>query len=321
VLPGAGCRGVSDGNGRIYMTLGNKTQKFLSHTSAEGWTWLADVPAPVSKGTDIAYIGGSIYLLNGSSGSFHRYGATGWADLGPLPGAGTLGWGEGSWLVYDGTQTLYAHRRAKKNAPYNEMWAFDLVSQSWGTAPLEGIPGSPALDGSAAALLDGAIYALTGNNTSEFWKCVPGTALVWTQLGDISAKVKDGGDICANENMLFAFSGMLTNQFWRYVRTTVGFFGEGASAKTAVLPTEFALSVAPNPMKLGAAIHYAVPVATNVSLKLYDITGALAKTVSNGRVQPGRYTANLSAKGLARGIYILKLQSDVCSLTRKVVIQ
>ena len=86
-------------------------------------------------------------------------------------------------------------------------------------------------------------------------------------------------------------------------------------------PLVFALSVSPNPMSVGAAIHYAVPAATNVSLKLYDISGALAKTVSNGRVQPGRYTANLSAKGLARGVYILKLASDACSLTRKVVIQ
>ena len=87
------------------------------------------------------------------------------------------------------------------------------------------------------------------------------------------------------------------------------------------LPLKFALSVSPNPMKLGTAIRYAVPTAANVSLKLYDITGALAKTVRNGRVQAGRYTASLPAKGLARGVYILKLQSDACSLTRKLVIE
>jgi hypothetical protein len=86
-------------------------------------------------------------------------------------------------------------------------------------------------------------------------------------------------------------------------------------------PLMFALSVSPNPMRLGTAIRYSVPVAANVSLKLYDITGALARTVSSGPAQPGRYTANLSAEGLARGVYILKLQSDAASLTRKVVIQ
>lgn len=74
-------------------------------------------------------------------------------------------------------------------------------------------------------------------------------------------------------------------------------------------------------MKLGTAIRYSVPTATALSLKLYDITGALAKTVSNGRVKPGRYTVGLSAQGLARGVYILKLKSGASSLTRKLVIE
>jgi hypothetical protein len=41
----------------------------------------------------------------------------------------------------------------------------------------------------------------------------------------------------------------------------------------------------------------------------------------DGSSEPGRYTANLSAKGLARGVYILKLESTDGNLTRKVVIE
>jgi len=320
VLPGAGCRGVSDGNGRIYMTLGNRTPKFLSYTSSEGWTWLTDVPTSVFRGTDAAFVNGSVYLLSGRNAWFYRYtiATNSWADLGALPDPGLVGWTEGSWLVFDGDHTLYAQQ-----ALTEQFWAYDLSAATPAWVPLPGMPQggtSYAGTGSAGTLLDGVFYALKGNNTKEFWQCVPGTPPAWTRLEDILARVQAGGDICANENMLFAFSGLSTNQFWRYVRPSGG-PGDGAGAKTALLPTEFALSVAPNPMRLGSAIKYAVPTATNVSLKLYDISGALAKTVSNGRVQPGRYTANLSAKGLARGVYILKLQSDVCSLTRKVVIQ
>jgi hypothetical protein len=95
----------------------------------------------------------------------------------------------------------------------------------------------------------------------------------------------------------------------------------GAGAGTAQMPTTFALSVEPNPMRLSTTVNYAVPVAAKLSLKLYDITGTLAKTVASGRMEPGRYTADLSAKGLARGVYFLKLASDAGSLTRKVVIQ
>ena len=119
--------------------------------------------------------------------------------------------------------------------------------------------------------------------------------------------------------MLFAFKGSKTNELWRCVPYPE--FGDGGVTAGRTRLARFALSVAPNPMRLGAAIRYAVPTATNVSLKLYDITGALAKTVRSGWVKPGSYTAKLSAKGLARGVYILKLRSDACDLTRKVVIE
>jgi uncharacterized delta-60 repeat protein len=320
VLPGTGCRGVSDGNGTIYMALGNWTPGFLRYTATEGWTWLVDVPALVAKGSDLAYVNGSVYLLNGNDTRLYRYDGTAWTDLGPLPEADRTGWkNEGSWLVFDGDHTLYAQQ-----AQTDKLWAYDLSAMPPTWTLLQGMPPTGTSytgEGGAGVLLDGVIHALKGNNTTEFWQCVPGVSPAWTRLGDVPVIVKAGGDICATQNRLFAFSGRLTNQFWRYVRPTGGSFGGGAGAGTALLPTEFALSVSPNPMKLGTAIRYSVPAATNVSLKLYDITGALAKTVCNGRVQPGRYTANLSANGLARGVYILKLQSDACSLTRKVVIE
>ena len=108
--------------------------------------------------------------------------------------------------------------------------------------------------------------------------------------------------------------------FWRIDAAHEG-VAEGQHGSSATEPLVTALSVSPKPGKLCTVIRYSVPTATNVSLKLYDITGALAKTVSNGPVQPGRHTARLSLPGLARGVYVLKLQSDVCSLTRKLVVE
>jgi len=300
----------------IYMTVGNNTPGFYRY-SAGVWTPLVDLLASAAAGTDAVFAEGQVYLLNGPSSKLYRYNPTSstWADLGALPGTGV--WGDGAWLVFDGLQTLYAHRKANRKAPYNEMWTYDLVTGTWSAASQAGLPGAAALSGSAGTWFDGAIYAVTGNSTQEFWELVPGSA--WSRLDDVLAQVSAGGDICTNKDKLFAFSGGLTNQFWCYLRPTGGSGGAGTGA--ALLPTKLALSVSPNPMRLGTTIRYSVPVATNVSLKLYDITGSLARTVSSGQVKSGSYTANLSAKGLARGVYILKMQSDACSLTRKLVIE
>jgi hypothetical protein len=68
-------------------------------------------------------------------------------------------------------------------------------------------------------------------------------------------------------------------------------------------------------------VNYSLPVAGNVSLRLYDVSGALAKTVACGYVLPGSHAVSLSRQGLARGAYILKLQSGPSSVTRKLVIE
>ena len=328
--PLKGCRGVADGNDCIYMTKGANTLGFWSYAiSTNTWLQLPNVPSGANKvngGTDLAYVEqagvGYVYLLKGQNSDFYRYNTTTgiWeTDLPKAPDAANPSWPAGSWLVCDGDHTIYAHK-----ATYNELWTFDLGSLTWGTSHLAGMPLPAAGDGSAGAWLDGNIYALRGGNTSGFCQYVP-TEDQWNTLSDMPPgasrkRVQAGGDITATGNMLFAFKGNKTNELWRYVPAPEGSFADVTVGPT-LLPSEFALSVSPNPIRLGAAIRYSVPVAGNVSLKLYDITGALAKTVSNGPVQPGRYTANLSAKGLARGVYILKLESGTSNLTRKVAIQ
>jgi hypothetical protein len=337
-LPQDGCRGVTDGGDRVYMTKGANTLGFWEYTiSTAGWTQLGDVPAGkqnVKGGTDLAYVPvddvGYVYLLKGQGCEFYRYNTqTGeWSPLADAPRGKTGQWLAGSWLVYDGDHSLYAHKALSQ-----EMYCFDLTSGTWDPTAITGMPqesrdgGKLQLGpGGCAAWLDGVVYALKGNNTNQLWAYVPVDG--WYELDAVpetgtsgqKKRVHLGGDITATENMLFAFKGSKTNELWRHVPyPELG--GDGPEAGFARLGTGFALSVSPNPMRLGAAIRYAVPAANNVSLKLYDITGALAKTVRSGWVEPGSYTANLSAKGLARGVYILKLRSDACNLTRKVVIE
>jgi hypothetical protein len=88
-----------------------------------------------------------------------------------------------------------------------------------------------------------------------------------------------------------------------------------------VIPRGFALDVSPNPVSRRMVVNYSLPAAGNVSLKFYDVRGALAKMVSCGNVLPGSHAVSLDRQGLTRGAYILKLESGSGSLTRKFVIE
>jgi len=336
-LPGDGCRGVTDGYGNIYMTKGNNTLGFWCYNiGTRTWTQLEDVPAGKHRGkggTDLARgFWGSIYLLKGQDCEFYQYSADfGWYQLQDAPSSNDSLWRSGSWLVKYDDMSLFAHRAQAQEMnlnwygyywdPYNIMPGIPTESRYGGSK-------LPLGTGGCAAAQNYRIYALKGNNTNQFWRYYSWT---WIELDTIPsvgpsgrrARVHAGGDITATSDMLFALKGSRTGELWRYIPYPPEPGGGSSGQEVASTPLAAGpeLCVSPNPMRSGAAVRYSVPVAADVSLKLYDITGALAQTVCSGMTLPGNYTAHISAQGLARGVYILKLSSDAGNLTRKVVIE
>jgi hypothetical protein len=342
-MPGDGCRGATDGGDHVYMTKGNNTLGFWCYTiSTKTWNQIEDVPEGkhrVKGGTDLVLIDAGygwpyLYLLKGQDCEFYEYNPSyGWYQLMDAPGGNNGLWPDGSWLAPSYPYYMVLAHRAQSQDLY-----MNIFGDYWGTLvggmPLESRYGGgklPLGTGGCAAAQDRVVYALKGNNTAQFWRFDWAPYQTWTELETMPgrgpsgkpAMVHAGGDITATDNMLFALKGSKTNELWRYVPYPAqgGGTGGGQEVEGVQLVPSFALKVSPNPMRLGAAVRYAVPAAANVSLKLYDITGAVARTVSSGKMQPGWHTGHISAKGLARGVYILKLQSDAGSLTRKVVIE
>jgi hypothetical protein len=107
-------------------------------------------------------------------------------------------------------------------------------------------------------------------------------------------------------------------QIWGRLYTSGSF---GPMAGMTVTPRGFALDITPNPVSRRMVVNYSLPAAGNVSLKLYDVRGAVAKTVACGSVLPGSHAVSMDRQGLVRGAYILKLESGASSLTRKLVIE
>ena len=97
----------------------------------------------------------------------------------------------------------------------------------------------------------------------------------------------------------------------------------GLEENVAVRTSHFALSIAPNPFaqSLNPSISYSLPVAGNVSLKLFDASGRLVSTLASGHHPAGSYSCSLLTThySLASGVYILRLETGDRALCRKLV--
>jgi hypothetical protein len=77
------------------------------------------------------------------------------------------------------------------------------------------------------------------------------------------------------------------------------------------------LDARPNPARTNPAIRYALPVAGPVSLRLYDESGALVRTVLSGHRDAGIHVTGVSPPALQPGIYFVRLEAGRADLVQK----
>jgi hypothetical protein len=63
-----------------------------------------------------------------------------------------------------------------------------------------------------------------------------------------------------------------------------------------------------------------LPVASKVTLKVYDILGSEVATLVNEEKDPGVYEAQFDGTNLASGIYIFRLKTDSYSSVKKMLL-
>lgn len=66
----------------------------------------------------------------------------------------------------------------------------------------------------------------------------------------------------------------------------------------------------PNPFNPSTTINFALPVAGNVTLKVYNLLGAEVATVAEGFHAAGSYTAKFDASNLTSGVYVYTLRTS-----------
>jgi hypothetical protein len=85
---------------------------------------------------------------------------------------------------------------------------------------------------------------------------------------------------------------------------------------SVALPKEFALGPNyPNPFNPTTTIPVAVPVASEIKLKIYNLLGAEVKTIYDGTIEAGRYWFNWDGRNeagtnVATGVYLYRLSTS-----------
>lgn len=110
-----------------------------------------------------------------------------------------------------------------------------------------------------------------------------------------------------------------------YIRLIGDITGPVAIANVA-LPQEFELEQNyPNPFNPTTTIPFQVPEACDASVKVYDIRGALVKTLMSSHLEIGYYNlvwdgTNSNGNQVASGVYLIKMTAGEYSDTKKMVL-
>lgn len=86
-------------------------------------------------------------------------------------------------------------------------------------------------------------------------------------------------------------------------------------------PTQFSLSQNyPNPFNPTTRIDYALPSISHVKLAAYSLLGQQVICLVDGILPAGHYSTELDGTGLATGVYVIMLSTDMSFTTKKIVL-
>ena len=173
----------------------------------------------------------------------------------------------------------------------------------------------------AAASLVASAHAQSGGIYDLSWNVIGSGGGV--SNGSVYALSGTAGQAVAGAHTGGAYD--LRGGFWAFGGATVtAVGGPRESESSGVLAFQLHPS-APNPFERQTTIAFDMPQSAPARVGVYNVSGALVRTLLDGSVAAGRHT--LSWEGhddhgvdVAQGVYVLRLESGSNVATRKVVL-
>ena len=174
-------------------------------------------------------------------------------------------------------------------------------------------------------LVDDATGKILGNvKTTNFNKAATGTFK--SSLYALSAKGLKSGKVRLQVSVLANIDSLKLRVIHHYTdggetnalsKTTVA---QELTFKPVDVISDYALEQNyPNPFNPTTTISYALPNASHVTLKVYDMLGRVVATLVNQDQDQGHYTATFDASRLASGVYISRLTAGSFTKTMKML--
>ena len=108
---------------------------------------------------------------------------------------------------------------------------------------------------------------------------------------------------------------------WALVNPNFGTSTSIDGEDVAGLPGQLSLDQNyPNPFNPSTTIQYRVPVAQDVSLRVFDILGRQVVELVNQKQPAGEYRVEFDASELSSGIYLYRLTGDSWSETKRMLL-
>jgi hypothetical protein len=106
-----------------------------------------------------------------------------------------------------------------------------------------------------------------------------------------------------------------------HIPVTLSIVSNAVKGDKTHIPTEFGItSLYPNPFNATTTISYSLPVASPVSLALYDLSGREVRTLKEGNQQAGVHPTIMTAADLPSGLYFVRLKASDRVFTQKITL-